>query len=217
MPDDNISIESLLTIYSRKKEAINARLAEFRAVWREGSERAIFRELAFCILTPQSKALTCWRCIEDNLDGILLTISESELAEKIKRVRFRFNKARYIAEARAKFVNQGQVKIIPKLARFETPFELREWLVDEVKGLGYKEASHFLRNIGRGEQLAILDRHILRNLLALEVIPEIPKYLRRAAYIDIEDKMRQFANEITIPLAHLDPLLWYKETGYIFK
>jgi len=41
-----------------------------------------------------------------------------------------------------------------------------EWLVKNLTGLGYKEAGHFLRNIGSGK-IAILDRHILRNLHAL--------------------------------------------------
>jgi N-glycosylase/DNA lyase len=95
--------------------------------------------------------------------------------------------------------------------------ECREWLVNNLTGLGYKEASHFLRNIGFGENIAILDRHILRNLCLLGVIPEIPEALSRAKYLRIEEKMSGFAAKIAIPLLHLDLLLWYKETGEIFK
>ncbi len=215
--NEPLTLQQLQQIYRNKKVDIVSRLDEFRAIWRQEDELPIFKELIFCLLTPQSKAQTCWTCVKENLNNRLLTITESELAEKLKPVRFRFNKAGYITEARDKFVTNGKVRIIPKLKQFNSPFKLRGWLVDEIKGLGYKEASHFLRNIGLGEELAILDRHILRNLVYLKVIPEIPQYLRRTDYLDIEDKMRQFATESNIPLAHLDLLLWYKETGYIFK
>ena len=95
--------------------------------------------------------------------------------------------------------------------------EAREWFVDNVKGIGLKEASHFLRNIGLGEDLAILDRHILKNLALLGVIEEVPASLSRRLYLEIEDRMRKFAENIKIPMSHLDLLLWYMETNEIFK
>lgn len=86
-----------------------------------------------------------------------------------------------------------------------------------VKGMGYKEASHFLRNIGLADDLAILDRHILKNLKIFGIIEEIPKSLSKKKYLEIEEKMRNLANEVNIPLSHLDLLFWSKETGEIFK
>ena len=86
-----------------------------------------------------------------------------------------------------------------------------------LTGLGYKEAGHFLRNIGFGERIAILDRHILKNLYSLGVIEEIPASLSGKKYLDIEKKMADFSKEMHIPLSHLDLLLWSKETGEIFK
>ena len=83
--------------------------------------------------------------------------------------------------------------------------------------MGYKEASHFLRNIGFADDLAILDRHILKNLKIFGIIDEIPKSLSKKKYIEIEEKMRNLANEVNIPLSHLDLLFWSKETGEIFK
>ena len=35
--------------------------------------------------------------------------------------------------------------------------------------------------------------------------------------MQIEKNMREFAMQIDIPISHLDLLLWYKETGEIFK
>jgi N-glycosylase/DNA lyase len=83
--------------------------------------------------------------------------------------------------------------------------------------MGYKEASHFLRNIGFADDLAILDRHILKNLKIFGIIEEIPKSLSKKKYLEIEEKMRNLANEVNIPVSHLDLLFWSKETGEIFK
>jgi len=95
--------------------------------------------------------------------------------------------------------------------------EARDYLVANVKGYGYKEASHFLRNIGKGADIAILDRHILRNLVALKAISEMPKSISRQKYLDIENAMTKFAKKVKIPLAHLDIVFWFKAVGEIFK
>ena len=85
------------------------------------------------------------------------------------------------------------------------------------KGIGYKEASHFLRNIGFGKEIAILDRHILKNLVLFNVIDEVPKSITKKYYHEIEDKLLNFADAINISPDHLDFLLWYKEAGEVFK
>ena len=96
-------------------------------------------------------------------------------------------------------------------------FKTREWLVKNIKGLGYKEASHFLRNIGYGRDIAILDTHILKTLKKLGIIRKIPPYISKRNYCKIEDRMRRFARKKGIPLEELDLLLWSSETGFIFK
>ena len=66
----------------------------------------------------------------------------------------------------------------------------RDWFLKNVKGLGLKESSHFLRNIGFGDKIVILDRHILRSLFNYKVIDEIPKTLTKKIYLEIETKMK---------------------------
>jgi N-glycosylase/DNA lyase len=90
--------------------------------------------------------------------------TQEDIAKIISGVRFRHNKAKYVLEARNLFIENGKVRIKEKLASFNDIYELRKWLIANVKGIAYKEAGHFLRNIGIGKELAILDRHILRNL-----------------------------------------------------
>jgi N-glycosylase/DNA lyase len=97
------------------------------------------------------------------------------------------------------------------------PFGTREWLVENVKGIGYKEASHFLRNIGLGRDMAVLDVHILRNLKRYDIIDKRLDSLTRKSYMDIENRMRKFSERIDIPMEELDLLFWAKETGFIFK
>lgn len=205
------------SLYRERKDEIQKRLSEFREVMK-WSDEDVFGELAFCLLTPQSSAKVCWDAVTKLKQQTLLFKGRpTQLEPVLTQVRFGESKARYIVEARDMFTNDGKIQIKPRIQSFYNPFELREWLVENVKGLGYKEASHFLRNIGLGESFAILDRHILRNLADLEVIPEIPVSLTKKRYLEIEERLRRFAAEIGIPMADLDLLLWSKETGWIFK
>ena len=208
--------EEIKRIYQEIKPTIEKRIEEFKEVWKEGDER-VFDEMVFCLFTPQSKAKVCWDTVQELKENdLLLEGEEDTISDEIKRVRFRNNKAGYVVEARDRFIENDK-SIKGKISEFDDQKEARKWIVDNVKGLGYKEASHFLRNIGKGENLAILDRHILRNLVSLEIIDEIPKTLTKKRYLDIEKKMEEFSDEIGIPLGHLDLVLWYKETGEVFK
>ncbi|HWQ19379.1 MAG TPA: N-glycosylase/DNA lyase [Methanotrichaceae archaeon] len=211
-------IAGLMAIYAPVKDQIVDRLEEFKHKWDTGSDEEIFTELTFCLLTPQSRARTCWAAVE-SLKGRCLIMEgmPDEILEELDGVRFKFRKAEYICEARAKFSQSGKLSIRSTIEGFSDPFKAREWLVENIKGLGYKEASHFLRNIGFGEDLAILDRHILRNLKLFGVIEEVPKSMTKKAYLDIESRMRIFSGQIGIPMGQLDLLLWYKEAGEIFK
>lgn len=205
-------------LYGLKKDEIIRRLKEFEQVGLIGSDERIFAELAFCILTPQSKAKVCWKCILDICDkGLLLKDNAKQVRKLLTGVRFKNNKAGYIVEAKKFFTDDGKLCIKSMLKQFTASLETREWLVKNINGYGYKEASHFLRNIGLGRELAILDRHILKNLKALGVIDEVPRTLSKKRYLEIERRMTEYSKRIGIPMAHLDLLLWCKETGEVFK
>ncbi|MEM2975891.1 MAG: N-glycosylase, partial [Candidatus Bathyarchaeia archaeon] len=92
---------------------------------------------------------------------------------------------------------------------------LREWLVKNIKGIGYKEASHFLRNIGF-TNLAIIDFHIL-NILTRHKLIKKPKTLTRKNYLEIEQTLKNIAEKLNLTLAELDLYLWYIETNKILK
>ena len=215
----NKLIKELSEIYSEIQNEIKSRLIEFKNVWENGSEDEIFVELIFCILTPQSKAKSCWLAVSNLIKKKLLMKANKHRISKelIGKVRFHNQKAERIINARMFFSINGEIFIKSKISQFNDIFSARDWIVENVKGIGYKESSHFLRNIGSGENIAILDRHILRNLESLGIIQKIPKSISKKKYFEIEEDMRKFSKKVKIPLSHLDIVMWYKETGEIFK
>ena len=204
--------------YEKRKSVIKKRLEDFKKVW-EKSDREIFAELCFCLLTPMSKARSADKAINRLLRRNLLFSGNRDriLKELIKAgVRFPKNKAKSIVEAREFFTRNGKLNIKNKLNQ-GTSSTKREWLVKNIRGLGFKEASHFLRNIGLAFDLAILDRHVMKNLLKYGVVKEIPRRLTKKCYLSLENTMKEFSKKVGIPLSELDLLFWSEETGEIFK
>ena len=208
-------MKSLISAYRKKKSHIKKRLKEFKG---SQKDEDLFAELAFCLLTPQSKAVSCDRAVKELKKEDLLSVGTARrIGCKLKGLaRFHNKKADYLVAARRIFKNNKKLEVNKKLDRRDV-LKTREWLVKNIKGLGYKESSHFLRNIGLGRDIAILDVHILRNLKRLGVIEKIPASLNKKTYIETENRMREFAKKIKIPLGELDLLFWSGETGFIFK
>jgi len=214
----NNPVEEIKTLYNYKREEIRLRLNEFKKIWMTGTKEEIFVELVFCILTPQANGRSCWSAVENMIKkGVLFTGDRGQIIKELSRARFIQKKSAYIVEAREKFLNDSEVSIKSIISQIGEGYEAREWLVQNVKGIGYKEASHFLRNIGFEQNLAILDRHILKNLKSIGLIEKIPDSLSKRRYFEIEKRMMEFSKAVQIPMSHLDLVMWYKETGEIFK
>ena len=204
------ALAELSSLYEAKKNPIRKRLDEFSNITPDD----YFYELVYCLLTPQSSAVNAEKAVQ------LLSKSgfhESEidpeplLHQKDFYIRFHKTKAKHLV------VIKQQFPLIRRhLLNGSSGEELREWLVKNVKGLGWKEASHFLRNIGH-RNLAILDRHILRNLLRFRVIRRLPKSLTPKHYQAIEKKFMRFSKKIGIAMDELDLLFWSMETGEMRK
>jgi len=211
-------IDELRRDYSAKKPLIVKRLAEFRTVYEKG-DRAIFEELCYCILTAGSSAKMGMRTVTA-LKDILRSGSEKELQQRAQAHRLRFSRLRpsYIYHTREYLDEVCGLKLKRLIGSFDSRHERRDFFAKNkgVKGLGYKEASHFLRNIGF-PGYAILDKHILNSLREMGVIGPRMRSTTRAGYLAIEMKLEQFANEIGIDMDHLDLLLWSRKTGEILK
>jgi N-glycosylase/DNA lyase len=211
-------IHEIKDLYEHKRAEICRRLDEFKEMWQAGTEEQIFCELVFCILTPMARGVMCSKAVENmTRTGVLFRGDCAQIAKELTGTRFINKKAAYIVEARDKFLHGNPVSLRSILGEISDGYQAREWLVRNVKGIGYKEAGHFLRNIGFNQDLAILDRHILKNLKKLGVIDAVPDSLSRRRYLAIEVEMEEFSEAIHIPMNHLDFVLWYKETGEILK
>ena len=204
------NVDELQQLFVERKSAIRQRLTEFASVKQED----LYYELAYCLLTPQSSAVNAALTIDALRKAGFHTREMDPVAiisSKAHYIRFHNTKARRLEEAKRIFP-----QVAAELSNGSTAPELRDWLVEHVKGFGWKEASHFLRNIGHRD-LAILDRHILRNLVRHGVIRSIPKSLTQKRYIAIEGRFAAFASHIGISMDELDLLFWSRETGEILK
>ncbi|KAF5424043.1 MAG: N-glycosylase/DNA lyase [Candidatus Methanomarinus sp.] len=192
------------------RETINFRIQEFQKIT-EKSTNEILKELCFCILTANFNAEKSIK-IQEEIDDGLLTFSESKLAKELKKSGHRFPniRAKYIVEARMHEESINRIILSPGDEQ-----EQRDWLAKNIKGIGYKEASHFLRNIGFTD-LAIIDFHIIDLLTRLELIQK-PKNLGKKKYLEIEKLLRNASIKLNMNLAELDLYMWYAETGKILK
>ncbi|MFW6194259.1 MAG: N-glycosylase/DNA lyase [Halobacteriota archaeon] len=170
-------------------------------------EATIRSELAFCISTANSSAtagLKFQRALEDEkIDD--MTTEQLQKLLKESGVRFHNRKAHYIREALDNF------DLIHEALEGSDP---RDFLVKNVRGLGLKEASHFLRNTGFKE-VAIVDRHIIKCLIEEEYLENSSMSPRK--YIECEVALQSMAAERNVCTASLDLLLWYSKTGKILK
>ena len=205
------------------KKYIDERIRQFEILGKTGRVFFNFRpfmdiefkadllsELLFCISTAGSSAksgLLFQQLLCSKSDADQKTVPEML---KQAGVRFADTKSKYIVHAIEKFPE------IMKTIKTLNSFEAREWLVKHVKGLGYKEASHFLRNTGR-KDVAILDRHILRWLVEKNYLDNFPRNLNRKKYMEIEELMKNIGSKMSMSLAELDLLLWHEMTGLILK
>jgi N-glycosylase/DNA lyase len=217
MPGKDL-IDELQRDYRAKRPLIEKRLAAFRKVYEKG-DRAIFEELCYCILTAGSSARMGMRTVKA-LRDILRTGSEKELQQRAKAHSARFWRLRpsYIIHTREYLNDACGLKLKQLIGSFDCPATRRDFFAKNkgVKGLGYKEASHFLRNIGF-PGYAILDKHILNSLREMGVISERMRPTSREGYLSIEKDLKRFALEIGIDMDHLDLLLWSRKTGEILK
>jgi N-glycosylase/DNA lyase len=192
------------------REKVDSRIREFKETGKK-SENEIFKELCFCILTANFSAERGIK-IQKEIGNGFLKLSEKDLASKLSELGHRYPKirAKFIAEARK---HKNSLK--ETIESFGSEENAREWVVNNVKGLGYKEASHFLRNIGF-ENLAIIDFHIIDILVRNKLI-ERPKTLTKKKYLEMENILRKLAKRLNMNLAELDLYLWYEETGKVLK
>jgi N-glycosylase/DNA lyase len=213
-----VTVAKIREAHTRRSEEIRRRLAEFDAVWKSGTDADLWREMVYCFFTGGCSAKMGIRSI-GAVEELLMCGGQPELAKALTGVhRYPNARSRYVVASRDFLRDHCDLNLREKLQSFACHFERRDWLAKEkgIKGLGYKEASHFLRNIGF-KGYAILDKHVLRCLTELKIIDEPKPPNTRSKYLRVEEKLRKFTNRTKIDFDEMDLVLWSMKTGEILK
>ena len=215
-----VTVERVVATHRAKRREIKKKLSEFDDVWRNGTDARLWEELAFCIFTAGASARMGLNSVEA-VRSLLLDGEPEEMTLALQEAgahRFPVARPRYIVTTRAYFRANFGMKLRKRLRSFADPLERRDWLAQEkqIKGLGYKESSHFLRNIGvKGH--AILDKHVMRCLAEVGVIDSSKPPSTRKKYLETEQQFLEFARDIKVNCDELDLVLWSMKTGEILK
>lgn len=209
--------KKLRLIYEEKKDSIKARLTEFRDVLDKGDDKKVFKELAFCILTSAAGPKMGQMSV-DAINGLLMEGSEGEFYEKLQGVHRYPERASYIVHTREYLKKGFDFKLKDLVFSFKDPIERRDFFASNknIKGVGYLQASHFLRNIGFSEY-AILDKNIMKKLYEFGLVDNAKPPATRKNYIEVENKVKAFSDKLGIEIDDLDLLLWSVRTGHIPK
>ncbi len=185
-------IENVLLTYEKNKKTIK----DFLLKTNNKSDKYVLGELYFCLLTPRSKAVRCRGIVNEiKSKNLLFKPNQKDIKKIMKKFGYGLtNKSEYIVIASRNF-NEIKNNLT------------RDWLEKNVKGLGMKESSHFLRNIGF-KGLGILDVHVQRFLKKINLFDGKVGALTKKQYLELERKFVNFSKKLKIPLEELDIAIW---------
>lgn len=222
-----MTVQDLQQTYQTKHVLIQERLKELRKGWGK-SDEGVFAELCYGILLArQDAARTLPLVAELESSRLLFDGTNEQIQTYLRQHHYAlWNRSIHIVSWREKFTNQETMRIKYVLeGKFKRTNDwdilgAREYLAYQKSGVGWKVASQFLRNVGVGLGcgLALLDRHIQKELKKFNYVSRIYKQaLRRTQYLEYEKKMMELATDSSIPMDDLDLLIWSNKTGLIIK
>lgn len=205
-------INKLNSIKPVIKDEVETRFNEFKDLGENGDKLDLFSELSFCVMTANWSSKGGIKAQNYIGKESFANLDEKKLNQKMKEVGHRF------PNTRTKYIvaNRWIIDELPEIIKND-PYESRKYIAKNVKGIGWKEASHFLRNVGV-KDLAILDKHIMRIMKKNGMILEIPKSgWSENKYLNIEEKLRPLSLKVGEDMGKLDLYLWYLAKGTIDK
>jgi len=194
------------------------------------SEKKLLTELILCILSSQEKyeiALSASKQIQRTLvmptDKNTLRVSKNEIQYILshpirftyqnkkyeRRIRFFERKISYIQKTLENLYNKKIVLKDIVAGKSRCPYELRKTIMNHSFGLGPKQASMFLRNIGYSNELAVLDKHVVDYMQILGLTNlNLTSISRISIYQQMEQELRKYADQNKVGLLHLDLAIW---------
>ena len=189
-------------VEAKQKEFISAGMS---------TKEFIFGELCFCILTANTSA-ELGLAIQSRISPEQFsTLTAAELRNALRAHRYRFYNTRSAFISKNRWIMDD----LPGILRWQNRDEAREYLVEKLYGIGYKEASHFLRNTGIFD-FAILDKHILR-ILSDDLGIDTGKISQKNRYKIIEERFIDIAKSFDMSPGIFDLYLWKIATGKLLK
>jgi N-glycosylase/DNA lyase len=200
-------------------------------VWEDFREYILWRELASCILgsrVPFELARSAVRHLDKA--GLLrmlqkercFSVVEKRVLKELRRplyfplrvdgskrsYTFPFVKARQLRDTAKTIYGEGKtLKSILRESKDE--YFARKFLIETAAGIGPKQASLFLRNIGFANDLAILDSHVLRFMDYVKIAKILPDSISSiTSYEKTESKLRNYAEDKEIEMSCLDTAIW---------
>lgn len=150
-----------------------------------------------------------WHCKNNGkFESRIYEVLIGEKSGVAHRSRHRFPKARakQLAQARDEL---SKASITERLSINNTPKLMRKVFADHIPGLGPKQASMFLRNVGISYDLAILDTHVLRFMDMQGILPLNKVRIGTiAGYERAEQHIVDYADNLGYPAGYLDWAIW---------
>lgn len=216
--------QEILHTYEDNREVIDSRLEEFEDL-KESTDYRKFQELVFVILTSRSEAEKSWEAAGDlDSSNLLMEGDREEIAEFIAShgVQYELQKAGYIVQNRQKLSQPTlqnptmELKLNDRID-YSQPEKTRKWFAENLSGVGWKGASHFLRNVGFTDDFVIVSGHIMKKLNGMGVVDQVEPPQGEEGYMEVESAFRTLAEELDLNMTELDLTLWCMETGSVFR
>jgi N-glycosylase/DNA lyase len=185
------------------------------------SEEDLWRELVTCMLgsqVPNWMGVAATRLLErhglvgpadrpctvEAVASVLRVPLESP--HGLRRYRFPNVRARDIVSAhRAVCQLHGSLQ---SLVYECSPDECRRRLIHSVSGIGLKQASLFIRNVGISTDFAILDTHVVRYMREIGLVRALPRSISPDMYYVLESVLSRYAQQLGQPVGHVDRAIW---------
>lgn len=197
--------------------------------WRDFREEQLWQELCFCILSANvsfelAKSViqklsdrdmlnSAWLIGNEKSESVLFNFLDSPNFEPVKKNgelrRYRYPKVKsyQITNAAKRLYSNNSIKEI--LGTFDSDVEARNFFYTQISGLGIKEASHFLRNIGFASSLAIIDVHVLNFLKEFSLVDfDMGSSLTLRNYLLLEKTLKNLSEYHGLNLSILDLAIW---------
>lgn len=215
----------------RAVEAVSTGLDNWRVrpTWRDLNDENLFGALVGCILGSQVSFSMSVQAFE-NLraehllaprqqgrresldhweDAMVAVLSGKRFPHGRRLAGYRFpSRAASHVRRTLESLNQEEGGLRSLLDQATTSRDVRRRLVDRAYGIGPKQSSLFLRNIGYSSDVAVLDTHVLTFMRLMGLCDEVrsPSSLRH--YERIEERLAAFALGRGIGLDRLDVSVW---------